>query len=133
MCAVAFDLFRSVIRTIWRLSTPMEVQVKGNGFLFTFCNERDMNRVKKGEPWGYQKAMILINDYDEFSDIMVVPLDFVWIWVEIEGLIGALTTMPTTRLIEETIGEVLQVENVGFSKGVVRVRLTLPLNNVIFL
>ncbi|KAL6218286.1 hypothetical protein ACLB2K_011501 [Fragaria x ananassa] len=30
--------------------------------------------------------MILLNDYDGFSDIMAVPLDFVWIWVEIQGI-----------------------------------------------
>lgn len=52
---------------------------------------KDLNWVKKGSPWGYQRVMILINDYDGFSDIMVVPLDFVWIGVEIEGLPTALS------------------------------------------
>ncbi|KAL6218176.1 hypothetical protein ACLB2K_011392 [Fragaria x ananassa] len=30
--------------------------------------------------------MILLNDYDDFSDIMTVPLDFFWIWVEVYDL-----------------------------------------------
>ncbi|KAL6214420.1 hypothetical protein ACLB2K_013854 [Fragaria x ananassa] len=60
---------------------------------------------------------------------MAVPLDFVWIWMEIEGLPVALTTATTAKLIEKTIGEMLQVDYPGINKGVARVRLTLPLNN----
>ncbi|KAL6209298.1 hypothetical protein ACLB2K_020240 [Fragaria x ananassa] len=47
---------------MWRFSTPMEVQARGDRFLFTLSNERYLNRVKKGSPWGYQRVMILIND-----------------------------------------------------------------------
>lgn len=64
---------------MWRLSSPVEVQARSNHFLFTFCNERDLKRVKKGGLWGYKRTMNLLNDYDGFSDIMAVPLDFVWI------------------------------------------------------
>ncbi|KAL6176481.1 hypothetical protein ACLB2K_053114 [Fragaria x ananassa] len=56
-----------------------------------------MNRVKRGGPWVYQRAMIILNGYDGFSDIMYVPLDFVWIWVGIEGFQMALPTSATTR------------------------------------
>nr|XP_011459640.1 PREDICTED: uncharacterized protein LOC105350015 [Fragaria vesca subsp. vesca] len=127
--AVTFDSFKVVVRSMWRLSTPMEVQPRGDRFLFTFANERDLNRVKNGGPWGYQRVMILINDYNGLFDIIVVPLDFVWIWMEIERLPAALTTTPTTKLIGETIGEVLQVDHPDINKGVARVRLTLPLHN----
>lgn len=64
---------------MWQLSSPLEVQARGNKFLFTFTNERDLSRVKKVSPWGFQRNMILLNDYEGFSDIMVVPLDFIWI------------------------------------------------------
>ncbi|KAL6217689.1 hypothetical protein ACLB2K_010906 [Fragaria x ananassa] len=75
--------------------------------------------------------MILINDYDRFSNIMAVPLDFVWIWMEIEGLPAILTTAPTAKLIGETVGELLHVDYPSINKGVARVRLTLPLNNLV--
>ncbi|KAL6130797.1 hypothetical protein ACLB2K_069176 [Fragaria x ananassa] len=72
--------------------------------------------------------MIILNDYDGFSDIMAVPLDFVCLWVRIEGLPAALSTAATARLVAETIGAVLQVDNGGFQRGLARVRITLPLN-----
>ncbi|KAL6180457.1 hypothetical protein ACLB2K_047120 [Fragaria x ananassa] len=63
--------------------------------------------------------MLLINDYDGFSNIRYVSLDFVWIWVEIQELPAALTTVATAGLIGKTIESVLQV----------RVSLTLSLND----
>ncbi|KAL6224546.1 hypothetical protein ACLB2K_003401 [Fragaria x ananassa] len=41
--------------------------------------------------------MILLNDYDDFSDIVVVPLDFFWIWVEVCDSPATLTTEATLR------------------------------------
>ncbi|KAL6133719.1 hypothetical protein ACLB2K_065953 [Fragaria x ananassa] len=36
--AVNFDSFRSAVRSMWHLSTPVEVQARGDRFLFTFTN-----------------------------------------------------------------------------------------------
>ncbi|KAL6144847.1 hypothetical protein ACLB2K_055537 [Fragaria x ananassa] len=113
---------------MWRLLSPVEVQARDNRFLFTFASERDVNRVKRGGPWAYQRVMIILNDYDGFSDIRSVHLDSVWIWVGIQGLPAALSTVATTRLVAETIGVVLQVDHGGFQHGLARVRVTLPLN-----
>ncbi|KAL6179045.1 hypothetical protein ACLB2K_050561 [Fragaria x ananassa] len=86
-CAIIFDAFRSAVRSMWRLPTSVEVQARGDRFLFTFSSKKDVNRVKRGGPWVYQRAMIILNDYHAgFLNIMYVPLDFVWIWVGIEGL-----------------------------------------------
>ncbi|KAL6146867.1 hypothetical protein ACLB2K_057544 [Fragaria x ananassa] len=41
--------------------------------------------------------MILLNDYDGFSNIMAVSLNFVWILVKIQNLMAALTIAPTAR------------------------------------
>ncbi|KAL6211471.1 hypothetical protein ACLB2K_016697 [Fragaria x ananassa] len=49
-CAVQFYSFRSVVRAMWRLSMPVEVQQCGDRFLFTFNNQRDLGQVKKGGP-----------------------------------------------------------------------------------
>ncbi|KAL6132645.1 hypothetical protein ACLB2K_064885 [Fragaria x ananassa] len=115
--AMAFDAFRSAISNMWRLPSPVEVQARGDCYLFMFANERDVNRVKKGGLWAYQSAMIIINDYDGFSYIRQVPLNFIWIWVEILGLLAALTTVATTRLVGETIGPVLQVDQHSLKSG----------------
>lgn len=54
-------------------------------FLSTFTNERDIIRVKKGGPWSFQRAMVVVTDFDGLSPFSEVPLDFVWIWVQIFG------------------------------------------------
>nr|XP_011462201.1 PREDICTED: uncharacterized protein LOC105350898 [Fragaria vesca subsp. vesca] len=111
---IVFDAFRSAVSSMWRLPSPVEVQARDDRFLFTFTSERDVNRVKRGGPWAYQRAMIILNDYDGFSDIRSVPLDSVWIWVGIQGLPAVLSTVATARLVAETIGVVLQVNHGGF-------------------
>ncbi|KAL6225377.1 hypothetical protein ACLB2K_004227 [Fragaria x ananassa] len=116
---VPFDAFRCAVRSMWRISTPVEVQARGDRFLFTFSNERDIYDPGE-ERWtlGLSRAIILLNDvYDGFSDIMVGPLDFVWIWVEIQNLPTTPTTIATTRLVGETSGPVLQVDNRGINHG----------------
>ncbi|XP_062007499.1 uncharacterized protein LOC133724697 [Rosa rugosa] len=127
--AVVLDSFRSAVRSMWRLTGIVEVQPRGDRFLFTFTHERDVARVKKGGPWGFQRAMILLNDYDGFSEIPAVKLDFVWIWVALQGIPLGILTEPTVRLVGGTIGEVLEVDRVALSRGEARVRLTLPIND----
>lgn len=52
--AMLFNLFRNAVRTMWQLLTPVEVQARGDRFLFTFTNERDVTRVKRGGHWCFQ-------------------------------------------------------------------------------
>ncbi|KAL6200624.1 hypothetical protein ACLB2K_030405 [Fragaria x ananassa] len=56
------------------------------------------------------------------GNIIEVPLDFVWIWVEIMGFPETLSAVATTRLVAETIGTVFQVNDGGFQRDVVRVQ-----------
>ncbi|KAL6209361.1 hypothetical protein ACLB2K_020303 [Fragaria x ananassa] len=77
--------------------------------------------------------MILLNHYDGFSDIVVVPLDFVWIWVAVSGLPPGWITETSVRLIGETIGDVLGVDGQGVRLGNPRVRVSLPLNELVWL
>ncbi|KAM5562530.1 hypothetical protein ABKV19_017646 [Rosa sericea] len=127
--AVVLDSFRSAVRSMWRLTGTVEVQSRGDRFLFTFTLERDLVRVKKGGPWGFQRAMILLNDYDGFSEIAAVKLDFVWIWVVLEGIPPGILTYPTVKLVGGTIGEVLEVDRLALRRGEARVRLILSIND----
>ncbi|KAM5587203.1 hypothetical protein ABKV19_005910 [Rosa sericea] len=127
--AVVLDSFRSAVRSMWRLTGTVEVQPRGDRFLFTFTHERDVARVKKGGPWGFQRAMLLLNDYDGFSEIPAVKLDFVWIWVVLQGIPPGILTEPTVRLVGGTIGDVLEVDRVALRHGEARVRLTLPIDD----
>ncbi|KAL6211131.1 hypothetical protein ACLB2K_016359 [Fragaria x ananassa] len=104
--AVLFDSFR-------RVSGTLDMAARGDRFLFTFSQERDLHRVKvkRGGPWGFQRPMIVFNDYDGFGDV-TVKLDFVWIWVEISGIPLAFLTEPTISLIGRIIREVLLVDKV---------------------
>ncbi|KAL6130472.1 hypothetical protein ACLB2K_068851 [Fragaria x ananassa] len=57
-----------------------------------------------------------------------MPLDLFWIWVKIRDLPAVLTTDATVRFVGETIGSVLQVDQVGLRRGTACMRITLPLH-----
>ncbi|XP_024200486.1 uncharacterized protein LOC112203799 [Rosa chinensis] len=126
---VVLDSFRSVVRSMWRLTGTVEVQPQGDRFLFTFTHEREVARVKKGGPWGFQSAMILLNDYDGFSEIAEVKLDFVWIWVGLHDLPSGILTEPIVRLVGGTIKGVLEVDRLALRLGDALVRITLAIND----
>ncbi|XP_062014630.1 uncharacterized protein LOC133731221 [Rosa rugosa] len=131
--AMILDSFRSAIRSMWRLLVPVDVQAHGDCFLFTFANERDLGRVKKRQSMGFSEGNDHLNDYDGFSDIVAIPLDFMWIWEEILGLPPGLMITPIARLIDKTIGLVLQVDNPGILRGIAWVWVTIPLNDPVYL
>ncbi|KAL6189237.1 hypothetical protein ACLB2K_040626 [Fragaria x ananassa] len=84
---VTFHSSRSAVRSMWRPSFPMEVAACRDCYLFTFANERDLQCVKKVRSWSLQCVMLPLNDFDGFSNIVVVPLDSIWICVEIIGML----------------------------------------------
>ncbi|KAL6125723.1 hypothetical protein ACLB2K_073777 [Fragaria x ananassa] len=70
---MVFNSLQSTICSMWQLSISME------------------------------RSVLLLNHSDGFSNITVIPLDFVWIWVEVSGLPPALLTEETVNLIGKTI------------------------------
>ncbi|MDD0160948.1 DUF4283 domain-containing protein, partial [Shigella flexneri] len=74
-------------------------------------------------------AMFLLNDYDGFSKISFVKLDFVWIWITLQGIPPSILTEPTVQLIDGTIRKVLEVDRTALRRGDARVWLVLSIND----
>ncbi|KAL6211222.1 hypothetical protein ACLB2K_016449 [Fragaria x ananassa] len=108
--------FRSAIRSMWRLSVLVEIQAKDH-YLFSFANERDLNRVLRGGLWAYQRIMILLNHFNGFLDIVAVSLDLIWIWVEVSSMPPGLLIELAIHLVKETIGPMLGVDGQGLRSG----------------
>lgn len=122
------DSFKGSFRSLWRLTSTIDVQERSDHFLFTFTNERDVNRVKKGGLLSFQHAMVVVNDFDGLSPISDVPLDFVWTWVQNFGIPSAFLTVATIILIGETLGQVLMVDHCGVRESHARVQIVLSLH-----
>lgn len=125
--------FKGAFRSLWQLSGTVDVQTSGKRVLFTFTHERDIARVKKGGTWSFQRAMVVVNDFDGVSSIDEVPLAFVWIWVQIHGIPPTFLMMATITLIGETLGPVLMVDQCGVREELAKVRVALPLHKHVFL
>ena len=71
------DSFKGSFRSMWRLNVALNIQERGDRFLFMFTREDDIACIKRGGPWSFQKALVVLNDYDGRSPICDVPLNFV--------------------------------------------------------
>ncbi len=92
---------------MWRLYVPAEVVARRDRYIFTFANVSDIHHVKKGKPWSFQCVMLLLNNYNGFSNLAALPLGFICIWVEIIGMSHALMAAATAKVVGETLGRVL--------------------------
>ncbi|KAL6214018.1 hypothetical protein ACLB2K_013456 [Fragaria x ananassa] len=80
-------------------------------------NEHDHQRVEKVGPWTFQRVMLLLNDYDGLSNLVVVPPDFIWIWVEIIDMPPALMAAATPKVVGKNLGFFLLVNQTGIHQG----------------
>ncbi|KAL6209518.1 hypothetical protein ACLB2K_020458 [Fragaria x ananassa] len=98
--AMPFESFRSVIRSMWRLSSQEDVQAREDRYLFTFSNERDVIRVMKGGPWVIRGRCFL-------STTMMASQTSEKSRLSLYGSSASLKTATIAPLVVETIGPVL--------------------------
>nr|XP_011461094.1 PREDICTED: uncharacterized protein LOC105350542 isoform X1 [Fragaria vesca subsp. vesca]XP_011461095.1 PREDICTED: uncharacterized protein LOC105350542 isoform X2 [Fragaria vesca subsp. vesca] len=65
--------------------TVSRVGVNGR-FLFTFKNEADLKRVKRGCPWMFDKALLALAVTDGKEDLDEIDLRTQYFWIRIRGL-----------------------------------------------
>ena len=80
----------SVIRTfnaIWRSVNGFEVCNAGNHIvLFTFDNDEEVERIFEGEPWSFDKHLVLIKRYDYRIPVRELVFDQVSLWVQVHDI-----------------------------------------------
>ena len=56
------------LKPLWRTKKDFEIQDMGNHILlFVFANEADANRVLLGEPWSFDKYLVVLRRYEDDS------------------------------------------------------------------
>lgn len=68
------SLVKSHFQRIWILEKKVKVQEKGTRFLFSFESFRDKKKVLRGGAWSFDKAPVILEDYDGIIPITVVSL-----------------------------------------------------------
>lgn len=121
---------QATIKQIWRVKNGVEIRLIGeNLFSFQFFNWKDKERVIQGEPWWFEKKVLVlceINGREQSSAIKPHKTPF---WVQVYDVPFILRSNAVVKHIGNTIGEFLDWENKGDEKwgSFLRIRVLMDL------
>ena len=127
----------AVIRTfnpIWRSKNGFKVRNVGNHIiLFIFDNEEEVDKILEGEPWSFDKHLVMIKRYDYSIPLQDLIFEHVSLWVQVHDI----PIMYLSREIAEKLCEaarkvskeptLAEVDRGNVMRIRVRVDTTLPL------
>ena len=126
-----------IIRTfnsIWRSKNGFKVRNVGNHILlFVFDNEEEVERIFEGEPWSFDKHLVLIQRYDNSTPVRDLVFDHIFVWVQVHDIPAQFLSQDVAEKLCKAVGEVKKDVNLReVERGeVMRIRVlidvTLPL------
>ena len=127
----------AIIRTvnpIWRSKNGFKVRNVGNHILlFMFDSEEEVEKIFDGEPWSFDKHLVMIQRYDHSIPAKDLVFDQVSLWVQVHDIPIKFLSQEVAEKLCEAVGEVKtevnqkEVERGKIMRISVRVNINLPL------
>lgn len=127
------SLVKSHFQRIWTLEKRVRVQEKGDLLLFSFDSERDKRKVLRGGAWSFDKAPVILEDYDGMASLVEAHLRHIRFWVKVEGISPAFEEPANFRLIGDLLGGYLDYDKMKFRQGIVRLFIQHDISKPVFL
>ena len=111
---------------IWRSVNGFKVRNVGNHIvLFTFDNEEEVERIYEGEPWSFNKHLVLIKKYDYSIPVRELVFEQESLWVQVHDIPFRYLSRRVAEELCEAVGVVNKnSSDVKVDKGcVMRVRV----------
>ena len=99
-------------RPLWRTKESFEVTNMGNNvMLFTFRLEVDAEKVFLGEPWSYDRHLVILQRFDKSKPISELEFKYCSFWVQIHDFPFKFVNPEMAVQIGETIGLVIKPQD----------------------
>lgn len=129
---VNVEVVAKTFRPIWQTKGNFEVcDGKDNVLLIAFELEVDAEKVLQGQPWAFDRHLVVLQRYDGSEPVHHLVFKSVTFWVQIHNLPFQLLTVEAALSIREMIGKVSRPKDIGEMKGgnFMRVRVEVKLRN----
>ncbi|OMP10859.1 hypothetical protein COLO4_04212 [Corchorus olitorius] len=133
--AVNIEVMRNILHWVWKLSGGLQIQAVGDKlFIFQFEKEIEKDRVFQQSPWSFNKALLVLGEYDAFPNLESVRLEECSFWVQPHDLPLGLMNEGIGKVIGSSMGVVEEVDTCGekvawepFLRVRVRIQIHKPL------
>ena len=103
----------SVARTfkpLWRTDHGFSIcDMNDNKLVFVFEDEVDRERVMLGEPWAYDKYLVVFQRIEEEEAIEEVTFTETSFWVQLHGIPVRRMNLEVARILGSSLGKISQV------------------------
>ncbi|KAL5752884.1 hypothetical protein ACOSQ2_023391 [Xanthoceras sorbifolium] len=104
------DAFKIVIEQIWNTVHGVEIElVGGNMFVFHLKDLKDKVSVQSRGPWHFDKSLIVLEEPMGAGEILKMKFQKSEFWVQIYNIPLMCMNKKVTKMLAETIGEVVEV------------------------
>lgn len=115
---VNVEVVARTFRPIWWTKRNFEVSMAGeNILLIAFKLEIDVEKVLQGEPWVFDRCLVVLQQYDGSFPVKELSFDRMSFWVQIHNLPFTLMTVEAAVSLGETLGVVSKPRDTSKMKG----------------
>ena len=132
--ALNMEVIARTFNPLWRARNGFKIQNLGNHILlFTFDNQREVDRILSSEPWSFDKHLVVMQQYDKETPVSEVKFDRASFWVQLHGIPPRYMTVEAALKISNVVGEVErpkdfnEIDGGSFLRLKVKLDLSLPL------
>ena len=105
-------------RPLWRTRNDFCIRdASDNHLLFTFELESDLEKVLLGEPWSFDRHLVVLQKYDGTSPMEQVDFSKSSFWIQIHNLPLTCLSPDVAMEIGESLGDVNKSVNVSDMVG----------------
>ena len=129
--ALNLDAIAKTFSPLWRASKGFKVRIEGDHMvLFTFEVKTEMMRVLAGEPWTFDKHLMVLQEYDGTKEVRDMNFELATFWVQVHDLPPRFRNRRVVEHLCEAIGTVKLGEENPAMEGdrFVRVRATVNIS-----
>ncbi|EOX93205.1 Uncharacterized protein TCM_002043 [Theobroma cacao] len=86
--------------------------IEDNKFLFAFSLKGDYDRVIKGNPWCFDRSLLVLKEFEEdLMDPEEIKFMKEELWIQVTGILLKLMTGETTKAIVNLVGQYVHVDS----------------------
>ena len=80
--AINMEVIAKNFTLLWRARNGFKIQNFGDQkILFTFDNKEDVDRILGGEPWSFDKHLVVMSQYENEFPLQDIKFDRTTLWV----------------------------------------------------